>query len=105
MKALSKRVAQLERATPEGARPVLVLVGQAGHNPDTLTGCDAFPDHPRREGESADDYIWRLEDLTRETRGRALPLVSFARFGPLDLPDDYPICMGKKRVSELARAR
>ena len=91
MKALSKRVAQLERATPEGARPVLVLVGQAGHNPDTLTGCDAFPDHPRGESEAADTYIERLEALTRETRGRALPLVTFARFGPDDLPDTPPL--------------
>jgi hypothetical protein len=88
--AMSRRITRLEQSTPEGARPVLVLVGQEGHEPDTLTGCDAFPDHPRGEGEPADAYIERLEALTRETRGRALPMVSFARFGPLDLPDDYP---------------
>ncbi|QCB46623.1 hypothetical protein [Hydrogenophaga sp. PAMC20947] len=87
MKALSNRLARLEQATPDGPRPVLVLIFGVGFDRETLTGVDGLEDHPRINGEGVDDYIARLEVHLRATRGRALPFVGFAQCGLDDVPD------------------
>ena len=87
MKALSKRLARLEAVTVEGLRPALVLLHGVGFDAESLVGVDGLEDHPRLEGESAGDYIARLEAHLRATRRRALPLVSFARYPGDDAPD------------------
>lgn len=59
----------------------------AGHDIETLVGIDGLGDHPRMDGEDFSDYLDRIEAHLRATRGRALPLVTFARFPGDDAPD------------------
>jgi len=86
MSALSKRIARLEQATPEGPRTALVLVHGEGFDPDSLTGVDGI-DLCREAGESASAFLARLDAYLRATRGRALPLISYARYCDADMPD------------------
>ena len=90
MRAIEKRLTRLEKAAPHGPSPVLVLVHGVGFEWETLTGVDGLEDHPRAEGESVEDYIARLEEHLKATRGRALPYVGFAQHGVDDLPDAPP---------------
>ena len=41
--AMHRRIPWLELSTPEGMHPVLVILRQEGHQPNSLMGCDAFP--------------------------------------------------------------
>lgn len=85
--ALARRLARLESAKPAVQRPVLVLLGAAGHDIETLVGIDGLEDHPRMDGEDFDDYLDRIEAHLRATRNRVGPLVTFAYFSADDKPD------------------
>ena len=100
MSTLSKRIAALERATPDGPRPALVVLYAYGMSPDDITRLDGV-DLPRLTGESVVDYLARMDSHVRAERGRALPLVTFAQYGPDDAPDappahtQLPICVDR----------
>lgn len=86
MKALAKRVARLEQAVPDGPHPALVILHGEGFDPDGLTGVDGV-DLPRLDDEEIGGYLARLTAHVRAKRGRALPIVTFAVYGPDDTPD------------------
>lgn len=72
-----------------------MILGLEGHELETMTGLDCAPDHPRLEGESVEAYLARIEGYLRSTRGRLLPVVSFARYGETDLPDAPDLVHGQ----------
>lgn len=85
--ALNRRLARLEQITSHGQCPALLLLHGEGFDPKSLVAVDGLEDHPRMEGESAGEFIARLEAHLRATRGRSLPLVTFARYSDADKPD------------------
>lgn len=89
MSTLSKRIAALERATPDGPRPALVVLYGEGFDAETeMTGVDGV-DLQRLPGESVAAFLTRLEAHLRAEGRRALP-VCFARYGDDDAPDAPP---------------
>ena len=88
--ALARRLSRLESATFDEQRPVLVLLGAAGHDIETLVGIDGLEDHPRMDSEDFDDYLDRIGAHLRATRGRVGALLTFARFPGDDAPDALP---------------
>lgn len=88
MSGLSKRIARLEAAKPDGPRPALVIVYAAGIDREALTGVDGV-ELPRLGGETVVDFLARLDAHFRAERGRAMPVL-FARYGDDDAPDAPP---------------
>lgn len=84
--AMHKRLARLEgSSTPREHRQALVVLHGTDHDPDSLIGVYGI-NVPRMEGESAADFMARLETHVRATRGNALPFIGFAAY-PTDADD------------------
>jgi len=86
MKALAKRVSQLERAVPDCANPALIIVHLAGRDQETIVAVDNV-DLLREAGESTCAFLSRLAVRVRAERGRVGPLITFAVYPGDDAPD------------------
>ncbi len=77
--ALKNRIARLEGNTtpPEHRNALVVLYGDC--DPETLIGVYGI-NVPRLATETVDDFLWRLSEHVRATRGNALPFVGFAQY-------------------------
>jgi hypothetical protein len=83
---MSKRIALLERGARAPGAPAVVLIHAEGFDPDSVIGADGVDCH-RGDGEALGDFLARLDAQVRADCGRALPLVTFARYRVDDLPD------------------
>lgn len=87
--ALNRRIAALESALPDGTQPALVIVYADYIDREALSGVDGIC-LLRLADETVVDFLARLEAHVRAERGRALPFVGFANYGPDDAPDAPP---------------
>lgn len=92
MREIERRIAAIEGAAAGRTPSVLISVGCAGRDLQSMIGVNHV-DLPRQEGESAEAFISRVEGHLYATRGLYSPLVTFARYadeepGPLPLRGD-----------------
>ena len=84
--AMHKRLSRLEGGSaPREQREALVVIHGAANDPEALIGVYGL-NVPRLEGESAADFLARLDFHVRTTRGNALPFIGFAQY-PSDIDD------------------
>ena len=75
-----KRIKRLEGdTTPREHRQALLVIHGTDNDPDSLIGVYGL-NVPRMVGESAGDFMARLEAHVRATRGNALPFVGIAAY-------------------------
>ena len=73
------RVMKLERTLPmtDDQRAALIVVHGSDHNPDDICAVHGI-DLQRLPGELAQQFLGRVESHVRATRGKNIPLVTFA---------------------------